>query len=464
MLPPFDPWLTQGFAIDAAAAVHAGAQGLAERQSRRLFELLRAAAGGSAFYRRRFEGRDPASIRLDSLQPVRKPELMRAFDDWVADPVLRLDALRGFVADRSRIADAFAGRYLVWESSGSSGEPGIFVQDARAMAVYDALEYVRRPAARTLERLMNPWGLGERIVFVGATSGHFASTVSIERLRRLNPALAFGMRSISFLQAPEALAAQLDASRPTVIATYPSVALLLAEEREAGRLQAAPREVWTGGEHLSHACRGRVQRALGASIVNNYGASEFLTLASECRHGRLHFNSDWAILESVDAQGRVAAPGEQGAGTLLTNLANHVQPLIRYALGDRVRNDPAPCPCGSALPVIEVEGRNDDALRLGRLGGRGVSVSPLAVSTVLEEEAALFDFQLVQRSRCDLQLTTGLQGRAADALLRRARSALAAFLAGQGAVGVHIHCRSGEPERRGASGKVQRVLVALDEP
>lgn len=459
MLPPFDPWLTSRIALDAAVVPHAGAQALADCQARRLADLLRAAARGSAFYRRLFEGRDPASLRLEELPVVRKAELMRAFDDWVTDPVLRLDALRRFIADPSRIADPFAGRYVVWESSGSSGEPGIFVQDARAMAVYDALEFQRRPAPRSLERLMNPWGLGDRVVFVGAISGHFASTVSIERLRRLNPALSLSLRSISFLQSAETLAAQLDALRPTVVATYPSVALLLAEERLAGRLRTAPREMWTGGEDLSAARRDFVQEALGCPVVNNYGASEFLTLASECRQGRLHLNSDWAILESVDAQGRAVPAGERGASTLLTNLANHVQPLIRYELGDCVRQDPAVCPCGSALPVIEVEGRNDDALRLGRPGARAVYVPPLAVSTVLEDYAGLFDFQLVQQGPCELLLRTGLQGKEADAGLRRGRAALSAFLQRQGAAGVHIRCKSGERECRGASGKVQRVLV-----
>ncbi|GAA4339164.1 coenzyme F390 synthetase [Variovorax defluvii] len=463
VLPPFDPWLTNRIALDAAAAAHADAAALAARRDRRLADLFRAAARGSPFYRRYLAGRNPADIRLDTLPLVHKAELMDAFDDWVADPVLRLDALRRFTADRSRIADPFEGRYVVWESSGSSGHPGIFVQDTHAMAVYDALEYLRRPAARSLERLMNPFGIGERIVFVGATGGHFASTVSIERLRRLNPMLALSLHSLSFLQSPESLLRQLDALRPTVIATYPSVALLLAEERQAGRLRTAPREVWTGGENLSAACRGFVQQALGCPVVNNYGASEFLTLASECRQGRLHLNSDWAILESVDAQGRVLPAGGRGTTTLLTNLANHVQPLIRYDLGDRVWQDPVPCACGSALPVIEVEGRNDDALRLGRPGTRTVRVPPLAVSTVLEDDGGLFDFQLVQKGPCELLLSTGLRGQAADASLRRARSALSAFLARQGAVGVHIHCRSGAREHRGLSGKVQRVRIAASE-
>ena len=94
-----------------------------------------------------------------------------------------------------------------------------------------------------------------------------------------------------------------------------------------------------------------------------------------------------------------------------------------------------------------------------------VRVLPLAVSTVLEDDAGLFDFQLEQQGPCDLLLRTGSQGKAADASLRRARVALSAFLVRQGASGVHIHCRSGETGQRGRSGKVQRVVaMSLEAP
>lgn len=458
-LPPLDPWLSASIAADVSLASHAAAEALAGRRARRLAGLLASAMEHSALYRRALKGHDPASARLADLPIMRKADLMRQFDDWVTDPALGLVALRRFVADRTRIADPFLGRYVVWESSGSSGEPGIFVQDASAMAVYDALEALRRPVLRPVNRWMDPWGLGERIAFVGATGGHFASTVSIERLRRLNPALSGRLHSISFLQPTDHVVAELGAFAPTIIATYPSAAVLLAEERMAGRLEAAPREIWTGGEDLSAAKRELVRRAFGCPVANSYGASEFLALASECREGCLHLNADWAILESVDERGRVLPAGQAGATTLLTNLANHLQPVIRYDLGDRVTLHGAPCACGSALPVLEVQGRTDDTLRLGRSGSRLVSVLPLALSTVLEDQAGLFDFQLVQQGPGDLLLRTGLCGEVADAVLRRARVTLAAFLEAQGAAGVRIHCRSGEAGRPGRSGKVQRVIA-----
>lgn len=459
MLPPFDPWVSCTVAADVAAAAHAGTPALAARQARRLNELLAAAARGSRLYRQLLKGRDPARVRLEDLPVMRKADLMRQFDDWVIDPELQLDALRRFTADPSRIGEPFLGRCVVWESSGSSGEPGIFVQDAAAMAVYDALEALRRPVLRPLQRWLDPWGLGERSVFVGATGGHFTSTVSVERLRRLNPSLAHRLHSVSFLQPLQALVAELNSLAPTAIATYPSAAVLLAEERLAGRLEVAPQAVWTGGETLSPAMRAFVQQAFGCPVVDSYGASEFLSLASECLHGGLHLNSDWVILESVDDHGRSVLADAPGATTLLTNLANHVQPLIRYDLGDCLTLHPRACACGSHLPVIEVQGRSDDTLRLGRPGAQAVRVLPLAVSTVLEDDAGLFDFQLVQKGPCELLLSTGLQGQAGSSALRRAKAVLAAFLAQQGAADVHIHCRSGQPGRRGRSGKVQRVIA-----
>lgn len=458
MLPPFDPWLSATAASEVAFASLASARSLRALQQQRLRLLVAHAVRHSAFYAERLRGVDPATVALEALPVVRKRELMARFEAWVTDPALGLDALRRFAADRARIAEPFLGRYVVWESSGSSGEPALFVQDAAALAVYDALEALRRPAPEG-GRWFDPGYVGARIAFVGATGGHFAGTVSVERLKRLNPVLARNLRSLSFLQRTDALVAELNALLPTVLSTYPSAALLLAEERLAGRLRAAPREVWTGGETLTASTRHVVAEAFGCRVVDSYGASEFLTLACACRHGTLHLNSDWAILEPVDEQGRAVPQGETGATTLLTNLANRVQPLIRYDLGDRVRIRREACACGSALPAIDVGGRSDDSLVLAAAGGT-VRVLPLALTTVLEDDAGLYDFQLEQRGPAELLLRTPLEGGDAKAALKRARRALDRFLHAQGARGVRVHCHCGEACRRGRGGKVQRVVAA----
>ena len=134
-----------------------------------------------------------------------------------------------------------------------------------------------------------------------------------------------------------------------------------------------------------------------------------------------------------------------------------MQPLIRYDLGDRVTVRPGGCACGSCLPVIEVQGRCEDTLHLGAARSGPVSVLPLALSTMLEEGAGLFDFQLVQVGPCELLLRTGLCGAAG-------RTGAAAGAAGAGRVPRLAGCpgradplpqrrtRPRRPQRQGGAG------------
>ena len=396
---------------------------------------------------------------LDELPVVHRADLMQHFDDWVTDPCLKLAELQAFTADPARIGEAYLGRFSIWESSGTSGQPGVFVQDAQAMAVYDALEALRRSQPMSVLRWMDPLYLGERIAFVGATGGHFASHVSIERLRQLNPWMAQGIRSFSILQPVKALVDGLNAFSPTVIATYPSVASLLAQETARGELRISPREVWTGGETLDAPVRRRVEQALDCVVRNSYGASEFLTMGWECGHGQMHVNADWVILEPVDERYQPVPPGESSCSTLLTHLANTVQPLIRYDLGDQLTVRPERCACGSPLPVIEVQGRRDDPLVMTGVNGQPVTLLPMALTTVLEEDAGVFDFQLCQRDQRTLVLRLALTGDAAASAMARCCAALHAFAATQGLMPIRLIEELGEPVPRGRSGKACRVVA-----
>ena len=380
MNPAFNALELASISLDMVAAQRATPDGIAARQRARLARLVARAGQGSALYRQRLRGIDSTSARLEQLPIVTKDELMQRFDDWVCDPALRLDPLRAFCADPLRIAEPYLGRYVVWESSGSSGQSGVFVQDARSMAVCDGLEALRRSRPALLQSWFDPLGLNQRMAFVGATSGHFASYVSLRRLCRINPWIDRNLQCFSILQPVAELVGALNRYAPTVLATYPSVAALLADEAARGALEIAPREVWTGGETLSPTRRERIERSLGCTLRNNYGASEFLSIGWECDAGGLHANADWVILEPADAQLRPVPVGELSASVLLTNLANTVQPLIRYDLGDQVRMLGRPCGCGSPLPLIEVAGRCDDTLTLQGRDGRTGTVLPLGRS------------------------------------------------------------------------------------
>ena len=210
---------------------------------------------------------------------------------------------------------------------------------------------------------------------------------------------------------------------------------------------------------LTAAVRADVAIALGCAVRNSYGASEFLSIAWECAHGRLHVNSDWVILEPVDRNYRPVPVGQPCHTTLLTNLANPVQPLIRYDLGDQVSFATNACACGSPLPVISVAGRCDDVLQLRGDGQRSITVLPLALATALEKGAGLFDFQVCQRDARTLELRVARGGADGAIALQRARLALQAYLREQGLGAVRVIESLGVMPEHGRSGKVKRVIA-----
>lgn len=291
MCETFDPLPAAATALQVAAGGFLDSAGLERVRAYRLRRLLETCTTRSPLYREWLHGMEPNTACLSEVPVVRRSVLMDNFDRWVTDPAIRLEDLRVFVKDPERIAMAYLDRYVVWQSSGTSGEPGVFVQDAQAMAVNDALEALRGPFARWIRSFPDSENLQRNLVLIGAIDEHYASTVSTERLRKLNPWLSWRLHDLSFLQPMPLLRRALEALDPMVLASFPSVALQLAEERCHSRLSIAPREIWVGGETLTPATRGFVENVFGCRIRNSYGSSEFLSLASECEHGGLHLKA-----------------------------------------------------------------------------------------------------------------------------------------------------------------------------
>jgi phenylacetate-coenzyme A ligase PaaK-like adenylate-forming protein len=457
--PPFDTWLwMQAWSETWCAGLDPAGAGQRLREQR-LSRLIDATLRDSPFYRQR----NPGARELADFRPVSKAELMANFDEWATDRRITRAAAQAFVADPQCIADAWLGNYLLWTSSGTSGEPGVFVQDARSLAAYDAIDALRLRGAGPGQASLGSWGARQRFAFVGATGGHFAGLVSMERLRRLVPAaLAPEIRVFSVLDPLRDVAQALQALQPTVLITYPSCAAALAQlqQQEGALLKLDLKEVWMGGEQLSTEQRQQIQAAFDCPVRNNYGASEFFTIAWECAHGELHLNDDWLVLEPVDDRLQPLPVGEMSHSTLLTNLANLTQPLLRYQLGDRVRRVAERCSCGSAFPLIEVQGRADDTLRLHDAQHRPVTILPLALETAIEEGAHVTQFQALCGSDGDsIELRFETSVGDARAAFTQSRRALAAFLAHHGVSGTRISMSAAEPLRQRASGKLRRVVV-----
>lgn len=464
---PFNAWLW-GQATSETIAAGFDPVGVGRWwREQRLQRVLRAAAKDSPYYRKRLQRRgiDPDTPRvLSDFEPVTKKELMRHFDDWSTDRRITRAAANAFVRDPDRLADAFLGDYMLWTSSGTSGEPGIFVQDQNSLAAYDTIETVRlrgSTVAESIGTLAQP----QRYAFIGATGGHFAGNASLERIRRglgeWMPGMAPAVAMLSVLEPIEAIVEALEYFRPTVLVTYPTCADALAMYQAEGRLNIDIQEVWVGGEQLSHAQRDRIRAAFGCKIRNNYGASEFYIIACECPHGHLHVNDDWVLLEPVDANLKPVERGEHSTKVLLTNLANRTQPLVRYVLEDRIRQViDRVCPCGSLFPWIEVQGRSDDTLTFEDGRGRSVPVLAMGLSTAIEEEAGITHFQVQQLGPRAIELRFESNVTDPDDAFRRCKRVIQGFLRQHGLSGIDVKASGEQPRMNDRSGKLRRVRAA----
>lgn len=454
-----DGWLWGARVSDIAWTRHRGAPAIARAQRARFAALVRHARALSPFYRDAWRAVPETEFEPAAFPAVGRRELMRHFDDWVADREVTLAGVEAFLADPARIGERFLGRYAVWKSSGTSGVPGVYVQDDAALSTYDALLAATLPSAgAALACARGAVEKGARAALVAATGDHYASVASWQRVARALPWAA--ARCFSVQDPLPRLCAALDRWDPAFLASYPTVLALLAAEREAGHLAIAPSLVWSGGEHLSPAARERIERAFGCRVVDEYGASECMCIAFGCREGSLHLNADWVLLEPVDRALRPVPAGVASHTALLTNLANRVQPLVRYDLGDSVLVKPDPCRCGSPLPAIEVEGRSDEALALAAPDGREVRLPPLALETVLELATPAQPLQVVRAApdRLLLRLPPGSEADRAAAW-ERAYPALRAWLDAQGLPNVRVALDPRAAAADPRTGKLRHVVA-----
>jgi phenylacetate-CoA ligase len=95
------------------------------------------------------------------------------------------------------------------------------------------------------------------------------------------------------------------------------------------------------------------------------------------------------IVEVVDDEGMPVPPGTQGR-ILITNLHNHVMPLIRYENGDIGSIRPIKCSCGRELPLLDLEvGRTGDFIYTPsgkRVAGIAVGLSKFAALGVVQTQ------------------------------------------------------------------------------
>lgn len=104
-------------------------------------------------------------------------------------------------------------------------------------------------------------------------------------------------------------------------------------------------------ENLYDFQRKTIERAFNCKVFEEYCCNDGGACGWECdAHSGLHYCMERAIIEEVDGE------------MIVTDLWNKALPFIRYRNGDAVEFLGTECACGRELPLMRVQGRQNDIL------------------------------------------------------------------------------------------------------
>ena len=114
-----------------------------------------------------------------------------------------------------------------------------------------------------------------------------------------------------------------------------------------------PKAVFTTSETVLPYHRETIERVFGCPLTDQYASNEGAPFIIQCPYGSYHEAIDTGIFEHI--------PAKEGTRILVTGFDTFGTPLIRYDIGDVIRESREKCLCGSVHPIIErIEGREAD--------------------------------------------------------------------------------------------------------
>jgi phenylacetate-CoA ligase len=294
---------------------------LRQIQLDRTQRLLESAEKYSALYREHFRTHGFSARRFSSLEDLTRLPVMTKND---------------LVAENERIQSSFDfGRLLTAETSGTSG----VALEFRRSEQWDSIN--RAHVLRAYDWYgVPPW----------ARNGYlWGYDIAPARARKVRILDSLQNRFRLFRYDRESIAEFARKLHSAVfLSGYSSMIYEVAKAMNERALEAPGLRMVKGtSEMILDVYQAEAVKAFGRKIVSEYGAAESGLIAFECPSGSMHINIEDVVLETA----------EDGAA-IVTNLASHSFPIIRYQLGDVVALGDASCSCGRAHPVLkEVVGR-----------------------------------------------------------------------------------------------------------
>lgn len=368
----------------------ASRQEMLQLREKRLRRLLRYAFAHSPYYQESFSKAGITAQNIDTMPltafpTIDKTAFMENYERILTVKPFSQEALRLF--DQRSEHGLFRKQYHVVHSSGSTDTPKYFV--------YNKWEWLRvqsrnaQSAAFGMDRAQVVEACdGLRVLYIAATGGRFGGVMVVSYIAKL-----FGTQ-LQVLDVNEPLSAWraiLRTYRPNMIVGYATALNMLADLMNSDGITLDMRRVVSCGEYLTPDVRAYLERTFRQNVINCYAATESLALGIEpdAREGMLLYD-DLNYLEFADGQ------------LYLTSLYNYSQPLIRYAISDRIRLSDN-CGTYSAFThVVLMHGRLDDMLCFTDPTGSKAHLHPTALEDFSFPGLKNYQFRQLSHNRFEV--------------------------------------------------------------
>ncbi len=313
-------------------------------------------------------------IQLSELPTMNKALMMEQFDSM---NTVGLTKAQGFelaiMAEHDRnFSETFHG-IAIGLSSGTSGHRGLFLVSPAERSAWAGAVLAKFLPKRHLQ--------GHKIAFFLRADNKLYQSIH-------SRFIAFRYFDI-YDDMDENLRA-LELYEPTILVAPPSVLGVITSKVNLATLKRSLQKIISVAEVLEPGDEARFKQSFELPIIHQaYQCTEGF-LGYSCEQGTLHLNEDAVIFEKSYLDERRFVP-------IVTDFRRTSQPIIRYRLNDILVERLEPCPCGSAMQMIErVEGREDDIFIFKNSSGHDVPIFPDMVSRCLVYVAGIKEYRVTQ--------------------------------------------------------------------
>ena len=340
-------------------------KGIKKIQEKMFRQILFHAYDNSDFYRDLYKNKginrkDLSDIELKDLPVINKKILMKNFNKIITKEDISKKIIENFLENKNDPEKLLFDRYRVIHTSGSTGRLGYFIYDKKEWDFIKAVSL----------RMFDHFGVKpKRYAFIGAADGHYAGiSLFLSPINQIAEIFYEDYFLININNILSDYLPKLNKLQPHNLTGYPSAVRMLAELQLEGKLNISPETIICGGEPFVENDRKIIKKAWGVKPVNYYASSESLMIGiKRPQDRRMYLMDDVNYVEIEEDK------------TIITNLYNYTQPLIRYQLSDVLKKAKKIKGDWPFSQIKKVIGRREEMIWFKNKNGQKDFLHPIAL-------------------------------------------------------------------------------------